>query len=146
AEVMDTVSLIDAIWLKPGTGDIVAAFEIEKTTSIYSGILRLEDLARSISGQACKLYLVAPNEREKEVMAQFLRPALRPGVESLSLAFIPFKELSENCEALCKFGNDHTIMQKIARSWSGASAAQEPPRAQAQPIAANTAIQIPDRL
>ncbi|WP_232422350.1 hypothetical protein [Methylosarcina fibrata] len=47
-EVMETVSLIDLIWLKPETGEIVSAFEVEKSTSIYSGILRLEDLARSI--------------------------------------------------------------------------------------------------
>ena len=115
SEVMDTVSLIDVIWLKPGTGEIVSAFEIEKSTSIYSGILRLEDLARSIPDGACKLYLVAPNDREKEVMAQLSRPAFRSDLENISFAFLPFKELSENCAALCKFGEDHTILQKIAR-------------------------------
>ena len=115
SEVMDTVSLIDVIWLKPGTGEIVSAFEIEKSTSIYSGILRLEDLARSIPDGACKLYLVAPNDREKEVMAQLSRPAFRSDLENISFAFLPFKELSEHCDALCKFGEDHTILQKIAR-------------------------------
>jgi type II restriction enzyme len=115
SEVMDTVTLIDAIWLKPGTGEIVCAFEIEKSTSIYSGILRLEDLARSIPRCMCKLYLVAPNDREKEVMAQLARPAFRSDLENISFAFLPFKELSENCDALCKFGDDHTVMQKIAR-------------------------------
>jgi len=114
-EVMDTVTLIDVIWLKPGTGEIVSAFEIEKSTSIYSGILRLEDLARSIPNGACRLYLVAPNEREKEVMAQLARPAFRSDLESISLAFLPFKELADNCDALCKFGDDHLILQKIAR-------------------------------
>ena len=116
AEVMDTVTLIDVIWLKPGTGEIVSAFEIEKSTSIYSGILRLEDLARSIPGGVCKLYLVAPNDREKEVMAQLSRPAFRSDLENISFAFLPFKELSENCDALCRFGDDHTILQKISRS------------------------------
>lgn len=115
SEVMDTVTLIDVIWLKPGTGEIVSAFEIEKSTSIYSGILRLEDLARSIGGCGCKLYLVAPNQREKEVMAQLARPAFRSDLANISLAFLPFKELSEHCDALCKFGDDHNILQKIAR-------------------------------
>lgn len=115
AEVLDTVSLIDVIWLKPGTGEIVSAFEIEKSTSIYSGILRLEDLAHSIPDGTCRLYLVAPNERENEVMAQLSRPAFRSGLEKISLAFLPFKELREYCDALCKFGDDHTILQKIAR-------------------------------
>ena len=115
-EVIDTVSLIDVIWLRPGTGEIVSAFEVEKSTSIYSGILRLEDLARSIPGCACHLYLVAPNHREKEVMAQLARPAFRDDLAGINLSYIPFKDLCEHCNALCMFGEDHTILQKIARA------------------------------
>ncbi|HEY4691623.1 MAG TPA: hypothetical protein VIK33_20105 [Anaerolineae bacterium] len=115
-EVMETVSLIDVIWLKPGIGEIVSAFEIEKSTSIYSGILRLEDLARSMPGCTCNFYLVAPDRREKEVMAQLARPAFRDDLADISLAFIPFDDLCEHCDALCKFGEDHTILKKIARS------------------------------
>ena len=114
-EVMDTVSLIDAIWLKPGTGEIVSAFEVEKSTSIYSGILRLEDLARSIPDCTCNFYLVAPDRRENEVMAQLARPAFRDDLAGIPLAFIPFNDLCEHCDALCKFGEDHTILKKIAR-------------------------------
>jgi len=115
-EVTETVSLIDVIWLKPGTGEIVSAFEIEKSTSIYSGILRLEDLARSIPGCTCNFYLVAPDHREKEVMAQLARPAFRGDLADISLAFIPFNDLCDHCDALCKFGEDHRILKKIARS------------------------------
>lgn len=114
-EVSDTVSLIDVIWLRPETGEIIAAFEVEKSTSIYSGILRLEDLVRSIPGCACALYLVAPDSREKEVMAQLSRPSFRNDLADLSLAFIPFKDLRESFEALCRFGEDHTVLRKIAR-------------------------------
>lgn len=115
-EVMDTTSLIDVIWLRPGTNEIVSAFEIEKSTSIYSGILRMEDLARSIPGCTCNFYLVAPNRREKEVVAQLTRPAFRNDLTDISLAFIPFDNLREHCDALCKFGEDHTILRKIAQS------------------------------
>jgi type II restriction enzyme len=114
SEVMDTVNLIDVIWLKPGTSEIVSAFEIEKSTSIYSGILRMEDLARSIPECTCHFYLVAPNRREKEVLAQFARPAFRNDLTDIALAFIPFDNLREHCEALCKFGEDHRILRKIA--------------------------------
>ncbi len=114
-DVMETTSLIDVIWLKPGTAEIVSAFEVEKSTSIYSGILRMEDLARSIPGCTCNFYLVAPNRREKEVMAQLARPAFRDDLADISLAFIPFNDLRDHCDALCKFGEDHTILQKIAR-------------------------------
>jgi type II restriction enzyme len=114
-EVMETVSLIDVIWLKTGTGEIVSAFEVEKTTSIYSGILRLEDLARSIPNCTCNFYLVAPDRREKEVMAQLARPAFRSDLTDIPLAFITFNDLCDHCDALCKFGEDHQILKKIAR-------------------------------
>jgi len=115
-DVMDTVSLIDVIWLRPGTGEIVSAFEVEKSTSIYSGILRLEDLVRSIPGCACHVYLVAPDKREKEVMAQLARPAFRADLADISLGFIPFGDLCDHCDALCKLGDDHSILKKIART------------------------------
>ena len=114
-EVTDTVRLIDVLWLKPDTGEIVSAFEVEKSTSIYSGILRLEDLARSMPGCACHLYLVAPDRREKEVTAQLARPAFRDDLAGISLSFIPFSDLRAHCDAMCKFGEDHSIIRKIAR-------------------------------
>ncbi len=114
-EVLETVRLIDVIWLRAETGEAVSAFEVEKSTSIYSGILRLEDLARSIPEHQCDLYLVAPDSREKEVMAQLSRPAFRHDLADISLAYISFGDLCRHCDGLCKFGEDHTILRKIAR-------------------------------
>ena len=115
AEVMDTSSLIDVIWLRQGTNEIVSAFEVEKSTSIYSGILRMEDLARSIPDCACNFYLVAPTQREREVIAQLTRPAFRNDLTDISLAFISFDNLRNHCDALCKFGEDHSVLRKIAQ-------------------------------
>ena len=115
SEVMDTTSLIDVIWLKPGTNEIMSAFEIEKSTSIYSGILRMEDLARSIPECTCDFYLVAPNKRETEVIRQLTRPAFRSDLADISLAYIPFNNLRDHCDALCRFGEDHTILRKIVQ-------------------------------
>ncbi|MFV1981534.1 MAG: hypothetical protein ACC655_10305, partial [Rhodothermia bacterium] len=114
-EVLETVSLIDVIWLKPQSGEFVAAFEVEKSTSIYSGILRLEDLARSTPARECDLYIVAPDRREKEVMAQLRRPAFRDDLADISLGYISFGDLCEHCDSLCKLGEDHRIVRKIAR-------------------------------
>lgn len=119
SEICETVSLIDVIWFKPGTTEIVSAFEVEKSTSIYSGILRLEDLARSIPNCASHFYLVAPNHREKEVMAQLARPAFRNDLANISLGYIPFDDLCQHCDALCKFGDDHSILRKITRMRPG---------------------------
>ncbi|MCO6062028.1 type II restriction endonuclease, partial [Pseudomonas sp. MOB-449] len=41
----DTVRLIDVLWLHADSGRVSAAFEVEHSTSIYSGIVRMLDLA-----------------------------------------------------------------------------------------------------
>jgi len=102
-------------------GRVVAAFEVEKSTSIYSGILRLEDLARSLPGLDRDLYLVAPDGREKQVMAQLARPAFRSDLSHVSLAFIPFSDLCHHCDGLCMFGENHTVLRKLARTWPSLS-------------------------
>lgn len=56
--VKETVSLIDVIWLDKEER-IVGAFEVEKSTSIYSGILRPYDLALTMHENQTKFYLVA---------------------------------------------------------------------------------------
>ena len=75
----------------------------------------MEDLARSIPDCTCNFYLVAPNQREKEVIAQLTRPAFRKDLSEISLAFIPFDSLRNHCDALCMFGEDHTVLRKIAQ-------------------------------
>lgn len=115
ADVMDTISLIDVLWLNADGTKIVCAFEIEKSTSIYSGMLRMKDLARSLPDQRCHFYLVAPDKREQEVLAQMSRPAFRDASADFPLAYIPFDLLRQHCDALCLFGDDLDILKKIAR-------------------------------
>lgn len=113
-EVAQTVGLIDVLWLATDRDDIVCAFEVEKSTSIYSGMLRLLDLAGSIGGQGLQLFLVAPDAREKEVLAQLCRPAFQQ--VSGELRYILFRDLCEHCQGLCKLGDDHRVLLKIAKS------------------------------
>lgn len=59
----ESVRLIDVIWLERNTDRVAAAFEVEHTTSIYSGIVRLLDLALGAAdGAVHRLYLVAPDK------------------------------------------------------------------------------------
>lgn len=114
-DVGDVISLNDVLWLEKNRSSIVSAFEVEKSTSIYSGILRMEDLVRSLPECRCNLYLVAPDAREKEVVAQLLRPSFKKALADIPLGFIPFSELTKHCDSLCRLGDDHRIMQKSAR-------------------------------
>ena len=69
-EVQRTISLIDVIWIDQESRQIACAFEIEKSTSIYSGMLRLLDLASSLGNRKYDFFLVVPDGREKEIIAQ----------------------------------------------------------------------------
>jgi type II restriction enzyme len=113
AAVYDTISLIDVLWLD-SHHHIISGFEVEKSTSIYSGILRLIDLSLSIK-EKCHFYLVAPEKREKEIIAQLLRPSFRTA-DSLSISYILFKDLRCDCDAMCKFGDDVSILSKICKT------------------------------
>lgn len=67
-----TIENIDVIWLKGKS--IEAAFEVEHTTSIYSGILRMSDLISMQPNINIKLYIVAPEERREKVFKEIMRP------------------------------------------------------------------------
>jgi len=112
-ETLNTIGLIDVVWFEKGTNRPVAAFEVEKSTSIYSGILRLSDLALSFTEYATDLFLVIPGGREKDVILQLTRPSIKTG--NLPIRYIVFDELRDNCDAICRLGENHSIMSRLAR-------------------------------
>lgn len=78
------VQNIDVLWLTRNV--IHRAFEVESTTSIYSGLLRLNDLALAQPNNQIRLLIVAANTRREKVFNQLIRPS--------------FRALSEKCEFL----------------------------------------------
>ncbi len=111
----DAVRLIDILWLQRGSDRVAAAFEVEHTTSIYSGIMRMLDLALGASDQTARgLFLVAPDDREDEVRSQLMRPIFRR-VSDLQVRFLPYGELQKNREAIAKFGEGLKAINAIAR-------------------------------
>lgn len=113
-ETLNTIKLIDVLWFATGTNNVIAAFEVEKSTSIYSGILRLTDLSYTIANGIEVLYLIVPDKRERDVVLQLSRPAIKK--MNLKIKYILFSELRQNCDALCKFGDSHHILGKVAKS------------------------------
>lgn len=91
-----TVELIDVLWLKGNA--IVAAFEVESTTSIYSGLLRMADLLSMQPNLNIPLYLVAPDERRHKVFAEVNRPTFSKLPTPLVnvCRYIPFSSLREH--------------------------------------------------
>ncbi len=110
----DAVRLIDVLWFE---GEhVAAAFEVEHSTSIYSGIVRLLDLALGAPAQAARgLYLVAPDDREDKVRAQLRRPAFGH-VATLGVRYLPYSELERHREAMARFGQGLKAIEAVARS------------------------------
>ncbi len=67
-----TIEQIDVLWLKGRA--IQRAFEVEHTTSVYSGILRMADLLALQPNMNIRLHIVAPAERREKVFQELLRP------------------------------------------------------------------------
>ncbi|WP_238978990.1 type II restriction endonuclease [Novilysobacter arseniciresistens] len=110
----DAIGLIDVLWLESG-GRVAAAFEVEHSTSIYSGIVRMLDLALGTDGMASCYFLVAPDRREADVRAQFARPAFSR-VAELNLRYLPYSELETHRASIARFGQGLKPIEAIARA------------------------------
>lgn len=94
-----TVEQIDVIWLRGRS--IIRAFEVEHTTSIYSGILRMADLLALQPNMDIKLHIVAPESKREKVFQEIRRPVFSlldkgPLAESCTyLSYDSLQELSE---------------------------------------------------
>ena len=69
------VENIDVVWKEEFR--IGAAFEIENSTSIYSGLLRFADLAMVAPNTVYPMFIVAPGQRRNRVREQLARPSFR---------------------------------------------------------------------
>jgi hypothetical protein len=99
-----TIELIDVLWLKGNS--IVAAFEVESTTSIYSGLLRMSDLLALQPNLNIQIYLVAADERRNKVEQEILRPTfnLREPPLARICGFLSFSKLAEQLVGIRKLG------------------------------------------
>lgn len=69
------VENIDVVWKEEFRID--AAFEIENSTAIYSGLLRFADLTVVAPNTLYPMFIVAPMEKRGRLLAQLSRPAFR---------------------------------------------------------------------
>jgi hypothetical protein len=92
------IELIDVLWLQGSA--IVAAFEVESTTSIYSGLLRMSDLVSMQPNISIPLFLVAGEKRRDKVIEQVNRPTfarMEPPLHQIC-RYISFEGLRESLD------------------------------------------------
>lgn len=93
--VVRTIENIDVLWLSKRT--IVRAFEVEHTTAIYSGLLRMADLLALVPNLDLPLHIVAPLDRKTKVFKEINRPVFQLMEKRLSecCSFISYENVYE---------------------------------------------------
>jgi len=114
-DVAATIDLIDVLWFEKGTSRVVCGFEVEKSTSIYSGLLRLADLALALPGHSIRMFLVAPDQREREVLAQLTRPSVL-AANGGAVSYILFSDLARHWELMGRFGSGCEVLERLAKT------------------------------
>jgi hypothetical protein len=91
-----TIEQIDVLWLRGRS--IVRAFEVEHTTSVYSGILRMADLLALQPNMDINLHIVAPAAKRDKVFQEIRRPVfslLEKGPLAESCTYLSYDSLRE---------------------------------------------------
>lgn len=90
-----TIENIDVIWMKKKT--LVRAFEVEHTTAVYSGLLRMADLLALQPNIDIRLHIVAPDQRRSKVLDELQRPvfALLDRPLAASCSFLSYEAVEE---------------------------------------------------
>lgn len=82
---------IDVVWKEEFRID--AAFEVENSTAIYSGLLRFADLNIVAPNTTYPMFIVAPSDRRNRVREQLLRPVFRRLDLRDKVRFLPYEEV-----------------------------------------------------
>lgn len=93
---LKTIEQIDVLWLRGRS--IVRAFEVEHTTSVYSGLLRMADLLALQPNMNIRLHIVAPIAKREKVFQEIRRPVfslLERGPLSELCTYLSYDSLRE---------------------------------------------------
>jgi hypothetical protein len=111
------VALIDVVWLQ-GPNQIAAAFEVERTTSVHSGLLRMADLAALSPNLSFPLYVVAPRARLERVRRELSRPTFQRMGLHRRCGFFAEEELLDAAASIARWAGGPAAIGRLAE-WVG---------------------------
>jgi hypothetical protein len=112
---LTTIENIDVLWLRGRS--IARAFEVEHTTSIYSGILRMADLLALQPNMNIKLHIVAPLAKRDKVFQEIRRPVfslLEHGALADHCTYLSYDSLRELAETKHLEHMEDTVLDEYA--------------------------------
>ena len=107
-DAISRISLIDVIWIQQGAP--LCAFEVETTTSIYSGLLRMSDLLAVVPALKINLFIVAPKDRLSKFLLELSRPTFRKIGLSDYCRFIAIEDLEGLANKVADLQGIHPIV------------------------------------
>lgn len=117
-ESLRLIRLIDVLWLK-NRRQVAAAFEVEHTSSVYSGLLRLTDLITQSPNLNFPLYIITPEERLGQVNRELLRPTFRSLELHKRCGFFSEEALVREAPNIMRWGSDPSAIGKLAMRITG---------------------------
>jgi len=101
------VENIDVVWKEEFRID--AAFEIENSTSIYSGLLRFADLTMVAPNTVYPMFIVAPSNKRNRLREQLARPSFRHLGISEKVRYLSYEKVHEVDEFFGEEGKGLTV-------------------------------------
>lgn len=90
--VQSILQEIDVVWVKRGSPGLAAVYEVEHSTPIYSGLLRLNDV-RLANPQIDRLTVVSNELRRSAFVRQLNRPTFQASSLSTVCTFLDYGEV-----------------------------------------------------
>ena len=91
--VEPVLSEVDVVWVRRGAGDLVALFEVEHTTSIYSGLLRFNDVRLIAPDLHPRFSVVSNDARRALLVRQVNRPTFQRSGLSEICTFMEYENV-----------------------------------------------------
>lgn len=91
--VQNVLEEVDVIWIEKGSSNVRALFEVEHTTSIYSGLLRFNDVHLTAPQLHPRFTIVASSDRRAVFVRQLNRPTFRLSGISKLCTFLDYSEI-----------------------------------------------------
>lgn len=113
SEFQQIVNFIDVLWLR-STKAVAAAFEVEHTTSIYSGLLRMSDLVALYPNINFPLYIVTPDVRLDKVRRELSRPTFQTLELHKRCGFFSEEKLLQEAEHIMRWANHPSAIERLA--------------------------------
>ena len=91
--IYNIIKEIDVIWIKRGSSDLSAMFEVEHSTPIYSGLLRFNDIYLVEPKLNSKFSIVSNELRRSLFIRQVTRPTFKTSGLSEICNFLDYKDV-----------------------------------------------------